>query len=39
MNRANFWLPNTLVNSTLFGQLLTTTGLPRVNQLALKFLF
>jgi hypothetical protein len=39
MNRANFWLPNTLVNSTQFGQLVSTTGLPRVNQLALKLLF
>jgi hypothetical protein len=39
MNRANFWLPNTLVNSTQFGQLVTTTGLPRVSQLALKLLF
>lgn len=39
MNRANFWLPNTLLNSTQFGQLVTTTGLPRVNQLALKLLF
>jgi hypothetical protein len=39
MNRANFWLPNTLVNSTQFGQLVSTTGLPRVNQVALKLLF
>jgi hypothetical protein len=39
MNRANFWLPNTLVNSTQFGRLVSTTGLPRVNQLALKMLF
>ncbi|MBM3735508.1 MAG: carboxypeptidase regulatory-like domain-containing protein [Acidobacteria bacterium] len=39
MNRANFWMPNTLVNSTQFGQLVTTTGLPRVNQVALKLIF
>ena len=39
MNRANFWLPNAHVNSTQFGQLVSTNGLPRVNQLARKLLF
>ncbi|MBI4909417.1 MAG: TonB-dependent receptor [Acidobacteria bacterium] len=39
LNHPNFWQPNTAFNSQQFGQLNTTTGLPRVGQLALKLLF
>ena len=38
-NRPNFWQPNTALGSQQFGQLNTTTGFPRVNQLALKLVF
>jgi hypothetical protein len=39
LNRPNFWRPNTVFGSLQFGQLNATTGLPRVNQLALKLIF
>ncbi|MDZ4801579.1 MAG: carboxypeptidase-like regulatory domain-containing protein [Bryobacteraceae bacterium] len=39
LNHANFWQPNSAFGSQQFGQLNTTTGLPRVGQLALKILF
>ena len=39
LNHPNFWQPNTAFGSQQFGQLNTTTGLPRVGQLALKLLF
>ncbi len=39
LNHANFWQPNTNFGSQQFGQLNSTTGLPRVGQLALKLLF
>ncbi len=39
MNRPHLWLPNTNAGSNAFGQISTTTLLPRVNQLALRFLF
>ena len=39
LNHPNFWQPNTALGSQQFGQLNVTTGLPRVNQLALKVVF
>jgi hypothetical protein len=39
LNRPNFWLPVTSMGSGQFGQINSTTGLPRVMQLALKLLF
>ncbi len=39
LNHPNFWMPNSSLSSQQFGQLTTTTGLPRVGQLALKLLF
>jgi hypothetical protein len=39
LNHPNFWQPNSAFGSQQFGQLNTTTGLPRVGQLALKLLF
>jgi hypothetical protein len=39
LNRPNFWLPVTGMGNTQFGQINSTTGLPRVMQLALKIMF
>lgn len=39
MNRPHLWLPNTNAGSLQFGQISTTTLLPRVNQIALKLMF
>ncbi len=39
LNRPHLWMPNTALNNVLFGQINTTTGLPRVNQAALKVIF
>jgi len=38
-NHPQFWLPNTTVGNLLFGRITSTSGLPRVNQIALKLLF
>ena len=38
-NKPNFWQPNTALGSLQFGQINSTTGLPRVNQAALKLVF
>jgi hypothetical protein len=39
MNRPNFFLPVTNVVNVQFGQINTTLGNPRINQVALKLLF
>jgi hypothetical protein len=39
MNTPHLWLPNTTVGSPQFGQISSTTGNPRMIQLALKMLF
>lgn len=39
LNRPHLWMPNTALNNVMFGQINTTTGLPRVNQAALKVIF
>lgn len=39
LNRPNFWLPVTAMGNAQFGQINSTTGLPRVMQLALKLMF
>jgi hypothetical protein len=39
MNAVRLWNPNTNRGSVQFGQINSTTGLPRVHQLALKLLF
>jgi hypothetical protein len=39
LNRPNFWLPVTNMGSGQFGQINSTTGLPRVMQLALMLIF
>lgn len=38
-NKPNFWQPNTALGSLQFGQINSTTGLPRVNQCAMKIVF
>ena len=38
-NTPHLWLPNTNINAVQFGQISSTTGNPRVMQLALKLLF
>jgi hypothetical protein len=38
-NTPQFWLPNTAFGNLQFGQINTTSGLPRVIQLSLKLLF
>jgi hypothetical protein len=39
MNTPHLWLPNTGLNSTQFGQISSTTGNPRVLQVAMKATF
>jgi hypothetical protein len=39
LNRPNFWLPATGMGSSQFGQINSTTGLPRVMQVAAKLMF
>ena len=38
-NTPHLWLPNTGLGNLQFGRINSTTGFPRVNQLALKLLF
>lgn len=38
-NTPQFWLPNTTFGNLQFGQINSTSGLPRVIQFSLKFLF
>jgi hypothetical protein len=38
-NTIHFWMPDTNVNSLTFGQILSTTGAPRVVQFALKITY
>lgn len=38
-NAVRLWLPNTGRGNVQFGQITSTTGLPRVNQVALKIIF
>lgn len=38
-NAVRLWLPNTGRGNVQFGQITSTTGLPRVNQIALKLIF
>lgn len=38
-NAVRLWLPNTGRGNVQFGQITSTTGLPRVNQFALKLIF
>jgi hypothetical protein len=39
LNRPNFWVPATGMGNNQFGQINSTTGLPRVLQVALKLMF
>jgi hypothetical protein len=39
LNTPHLWEPNTNINTVQFGQINSTTGNPRVLQLALKLVF